>query len=61
MSFDVPSVLFVCLFFKRLEIIDAVMSDQQKDKSQKKEKKTGKAPSEASGARGKETAGRTKE
>ncbi|XP_075877036.1 dynein light chain Tctex-type 5 isoform X2 [Nelusetta ayraudi] len=37
------------------------MSDQQKDKSQKKEKKTGKAPSEASGARGKETAGRTKD
>lgn len=37
------------------------MSEQQKDKSQKKEKKTGKAASEGSGVRGKDTAGRTKE
>lgn len=54
------SYCFVYIF-KCLEIIDAVMSDQKKDKSQKKEKKTGKTQSEASGARGKETAGRTKE
>ncbi|XP_042283552.1 dynein light chain Tctex-type 5 [Thunnus maccoyii] len=38
------------------------MSDQVKDKSQRREKKTGKAPSEGShGVRGKETTGRTKD
>ena len=40
----------------------AVMSDQLKDKSQRREKKAGKASSEGShGVRGKETTGRTKE
>lgn len=38
------------------------MSDVQKDKAQKREKRTGKAPSEGShGVRGKETTGKTKE
>ncbi len=38
------------------------MSDLLKDKSQRREKRTGKAPSEGShGVRGKETTGRTKE
>lgn len=41
---------------------EAVMSDLLKDKSQRREKRIGKVPSEGGyGGRGKETTGRTKE
>jgi len=46
----------------KLEEAHAVMSDQVKDKLQRKEKKVGKLPADGShGTRGKETAGKTKE
>lgn len=47
---------------EKLKEREAVMSDHLRDKPQKREKRTGKAPSEAShGVRAKDPTGRTKE